>query len=194
MEGWKKDCCSKCFIEIRTMKEEFIFGEVWLLTVTAAFQRANIYNSDYNEKDFEDKKKDFKKELKKLIIQKSEEYCDRVISEADHLKNIEEISTSLTNYSAILRGGKLNFGISQKLLNLYLKYLWCLGLLKLAPPHFPVDRKIQIDLGITNPCSWTAMSDKNEYLNVIEIARRALPKYPGINNIAELELKLFKRN
>nr|WP_320038510.1 hypothetical protein [uncultured Bacteroides sp.] len=172
------------------MKKEFIFGEVWMLTVSAAFQRANIYKSDYDK----DEKKVFKEKLKELIIQKSEEYNYRVISEADHIKNIEDIITFSANYPNVLRGGKLNFGICQKLLNLYLKYLWCLGLLKFAPPHFPVDRKIQIDLGITNPCSWTAMSDKSEYLNVIEIARKALPKHPGINNIAELELKLFKRN
>lgn len=172
------------------MKEEFILGEFWMLTVSAAFQRANVYLPNAKKED----KDNFKNELKELIIQKSEEYKKRAISEADHLKNIEEISSSLTKYSAILKGGKLNFGICQKLLNLYLKYLWCLGLLKFAPPHFPVDRKIQIDLGITNPCSWTAMSDKNEYLNVIEIARKALQKHTEISNIAELELKLFKRN
>ncbi len=175
------------------MKKEFILGEFWMLTVSAAFQRANIYNSDYNNKDFEDKKNDFKEKLKEIIIQKSEEYKNRVISEEEHLKNIEDIITFSADPN-VLRGGRLNFGICQKLLNLYLKYLWCLGLLKFSPPHFPIDRKIQKELGITNPCSWTAMNDKKEYLNVIEIARKALPEHPGINNIAELELKLFKRN
>ncbi len=172
------------------MKKEFIFGEVWLLTVSAAFQRANIYKSDYDKKE----KKVFKEKLKELIIQKSEEYNNGVISEEDHLKNIEDIITFSADYPNVLRGGRLNFGICQKLLNLYLKYLWCLGLLKFPPPHFPVDRKIQIDLGITNPCSWTAMDDKKEYLKVIEIARKALPEHSEINSIAELELKLFKRN
>ncbi len=175
------------------MKKEFIFGEVWLLTVSAAFQRANIYNSDYNENDFEGKKKDFKMDLKELIIQISEEYNNRVISEEEHIQNIDSIGSFSTKYSEILRDGRLNFGVSQKLLNLYLKYLWCLGLLN-TPPHFPVDRIIQIGLGITKPYSWTAMDDKKEYMDVIEIARKALPENHGVKNIAELELKLFKRN
>jgi hypothetical protein len=41
--------------------------------------------------------------------------------------------------------GKINFGIAQKMLNLYLKYMWSLGNIQ-EPPHFPVDRIIQIKL------------------------------------------------
>lgn len=37
------------------------------------------------------------------------------------------------------------------------------------------------------------MVDEKEYLNVIEIARKTLPKYE-VDNLAELELKLFERN
>jgi hypothetical protein len=42
-----------------------------------------------------------------------------------------------------LKNGSLDIGTSQKILNLYLKYLWCSRLIDFEPPHFPLDRMIQ---------------------------------------------------
>lgn len=40
-----------------------------------------------------------------------------------------------------LRGGKLKFGRAQKILNGYLKYLWCAGRIN-TPPHCPFDDRV----------------------------------------------------
>lgn len=123
------------------MKKEFILGEIWVLTINAAFQRANIYKLDCSNKE----KEPFKEELNKLLIKKSKEYNNRLISEEEHIQNIYSISSFSVDYPNVLREGQLNFGISQKLLNLYLKYLWCLDLIKYTPPHFPLIESFKLN-------------------------------------------------
>ena len=41
-------------------------------------------------------------------------------------------------------GISFKIGHSQKLLNLMLKYYWCLEWLKYTPPHCPIDRMILV--------------------------------------------------
>jgi len=162
-----------------------------MLTVSAAFQRANVYLPNGIKKE----QNNFKDKLKEFIVDLSKSYINSTIDDETHIKNIKLISSFSNSslFKSVLIKGKLNFGVSQKLLNLYLKYLWCLDILNFPPPHFPVDREIQKQLKIRKPYSWTAMDDEIEYLNVIEIARKTLPDYPEIKNIAELELLLYKR-
>lgn len=72
----------------------------------------------------EESKRDFKSALFNIIGTKSNDYLSLISDEA-HLKNIQSVSDFSNEYGDILTIGKLNFGVSQKLLNLYLKYLWC---------------------------------------------------------------------
>jgi hypothetical protein len=55
------------------------------------------------------------------------EYKNGQITDEVHVKNIFAISDFTKQFYEILSGGYLNFGVSQKLLNLHLKYSWCLG-------------------------------------------------------------------
>ncbi len=176
------------------MKEEFILSEIWLLTIGAAFGRANVYNHDLDDM----QRNDFKEDLRNKVVEISNSYKSKSISEEEHIKNINSIIQYSEKYEKLLQGGKLNFGVSQKLLNLYLKYLWCLNILNFPPPHFPVDRRIQEYLKIKPLYSWTrSLFEKDEYLEVINKAREALhtdKNKNGAKNIAELELGLFKRS
>jgi len=168
-------------------KKEFILDEVWMLTVNAAFQRANVYTENATALD----KKSFKIMLKGFI-----DDCvnnnSSITEDYEHIEKIISVSRYSSNFSGILNRGRLNFGVSQKLLNLYLKYLWCLDILKTPPPHFPIDRIIQQNLGIYQPVAWTQMQDETDYINIIEIARKRL-LVSDYKNIAELELALFSR-
>ncbi len=170
------------------MKKDFILNEIWMLTVNAAFQRANVYNENATETE----KKSFKFMLKGYIDNCLVENNSMTIDDNEHIEKIKELSRYSANFSNILNGGKLNFGVSQKLLNLYLKYLWCLDLLKTPPPHFPVDRIIQRELELS-PVAWTQMKDEKEYLRIITIAKERLLSTEH-NCIAELELALFRRS
>lgn len=107
-----------------------------------------------------------------------------------HIKNIEDFCTWVTeNYSNILRDKKLRIGIGQKIINLYLKYLWCIDKIK-TPPHCPFDRNIILLLDNKNNLNWTEIDDVNIYKELVELAKN---KAKSIT-IAEWELNSFNRN
>lgn len=166
------------------MKGQFLYNEIFALTIQAAFQRSNIYKPGINDND----KLYFKRKLRGYLDNLLESYKTKV-SEEIHIQNIE----SLSEYSVvfnILQNGKLNIGVAQKLLNLYLKYHWCLGTIP-EPPHCPVDRKIQENLKVKPIVSWTKMTSIKEYKEVIE---RFKEKCSKGQSLARLELDNFERN
>lgn len=169
-------------------RNEFILYEVWMLSTFGAFQRANIYKDEATEV----QRKEFRSNLRKFIEDNLIEKYLSDVSEENHILNIEALSQFTCDFNSILEKGQMNFGISQKLLNLYLKYLWCLDKIK-TPPHFPVDSIIQKKLKVVNAIPWTKMTTKEEYLRVIQVAKDLLPSKP-YSSIAELELHLFERN
>ena len=172
----------KCKIK-ELMKEEFILTEIWSLSISAAFQRANVYTNSIDE----NLRNDFKKNLRKHIEIIAEQY-QNTVDEAKHLANIKLVAECKND---CLSNRELNFGVSQKLLNLYLKYLWCLDKIP-TPPHFPVDRLIQEKLKVTKVISWTkGMDDDTDYLKIIAKAK-IKADLEGLS-IAEWELKNFKR-
>ena len=98
---------------------------------------------------------------------------------------------------------KINFGIAQKMLNLYLKYMWSLGHIQ-SPPHFPVDRIIQellnkelkaLGIKVQELKAWTQFTDEHHYVKVMNSARELISKKESFANhsLAELELSLFQR-
>ncbi len=170
------------------MKSTFIKDEIWMLTINGAFQRSNVYETLTSEEE----RNSFKNELKVFIVNISDQYVSSSIDEKTHIENIKSIKNFTSKFRSLLNGGSLNFGISQKLLNLYLKYLWCLDVLKVAPPHFPVDSIIQNKLKMKSPYPWTKMNDETEYLKIIQKAKEELENSEA-TNLAELELHLFNR-
>lgn len=167
-------------------QDRFIQNEIWTLTFSAAFQRANIYNDIATENE----KKVFKMKLKKHIEDELLIIYARNgnLTDEAHIKNIANISNYTTHFSTILNNGRLNFGISQKLLNLLLKYQWCIFNYP-APPHFPVDRRIQEILNIRPLIAWTRITNSSDYMRIIEAVRTLAGTAP----IAQYELEYFER-
>jgi hypothetical protein len=175
--------------DIDSKKTEFMLYEIWSLSISGAFQRANVYKEcppNTKEHQFEKVKNDFKKQLRIVVVEISKQY-ENIVSESNHILNIETLTSH--NHSC-LHNEYLNFGVSQKLLNLYLKYLWCSGFIP-TPPHFPVDRLIQEKLFKKNLYNWTTMNKDN----YTEIINRALQtsKVMHYSCIAEMELQEFVR-
>ena len=167
-------------------KKQFIQDEIWLLSTLGGFQRSNAYVVTSNENE----RKLFKDSLRKFIDENVLEFYDFKVPEIEHLKNILSIQEFTKKFDKLLVGGKLNFGITQKVFNLYLKYLWCLELIEI-PPHFPVDSIIQGKLGIYNN-PWTKFENAEPYIYAINIAKKKLED-SDFKSLAELELILFKR-
>jgi hypothetical protein len=182
------------------MKDQFLNNELWTLTVGAAFQRANLYLDNAPDEE----KKKFKTATRNFIENTIlPHYKGGKVNEDNHVKYINELSDFTTSYSSIFQKGKMNFGISQKMLNLYLKYQWCKGTIP-EPPHFPVDRIIQEELNKTARKNrikankiepWTQFEDEKKYLEVINFAKEIRAKESSFMkfSLPEVELYLFER-
>lgn len=181
------------------MKSKFIINELWVLSVAGALQRANIYKPNITE----NTKREFKNNLKNYLEQLVNDQYFKKVNENTHLANIHALSAYTTKFSSLLKNGKINFGVSQKILNLFLKYIWCLKLIP-TPPHFPVDRMVQIELNkkaVVNGLqsrkikSWTKFKNELDYLEIIKFAKALQIKDENYSNIslAEMELSLFNR-
>ena len=185
--------------QLKHTQNAFIQKEIWMLTFGAAFQRASAYvpNASDTEKGY------FKNMMSGFIEQLIDGYKGGNISDDHHIGNIKDISKYSENFSELFVEGRINFGIAQKMFNLYLKYQWCLGNIK-EPPHFPVDRIIQQKLngwarakGIPQLelLPWTRFTDEKHYLEVIDLAR-TIAKSEGLlekKTPAQIELELFER-
>lgn len=171
-------------------KKNFINSEIWSLTIGGAFQRANVYNPDVLEKD----KKTFKLELRSYINKTIvPSYKNGNLSDDLHIANIKNVQQYSSKFDEILTNGQFNIGVSQKLLNLYLKYLWCLDIIP-EPPHFPVDRIIQEKLKYKPLIAWTKIETEEEYMSIINFARTKInPKEEFYTSLAVIELNLFSR-
>lgn len=168
-------------------KEKFISNEIWMLTFSAAFQRAYIYSGGTEEQ-----KKEFKNHLRLFIDNEVLPKYNGVINDEEHLKSIHSIIDASKKFKGILTNGSINFGISQKILNLYLKYKWTLNKIP-TPPHFPVDRRIQENIKYEQLFSWTQLTDSKKYMEFIDHVRDIVNKAGTYDSIAEFELIHFER-
>ncbi|MCP9765186.1 hypothetical protein [Lacihabitans soyangensis] len=174
---------------MKGLKDIFLESQYWMMTIHAAFQRANVYKANVDE----NKRKEFREYLHVEIQQIAEKYYFKV-DEDKHLKNIEKLQEYSRNED-ILQNGVLNYGICQKILNLYLKYLWCAGRIP-TPPHFPIDRVVQERLGFKENeiVSWTKqIKSEIDYLSIIRKTENILAQ-TYIDTLAELELELYTHN
>ncbi|AUC76138.1 hypothetical protein [Olleya sp. Bg11-27] len=187
------------------MKKTFLNNEIWILTFGGAFQRAQVYSENYPEKTRIAFRKALRDEVEKLVNNK---YQVKV-SENEHITNIKSIVSFSNDLKVENTNIPINFGVAQKMLNLYLKYLWCLGELKYEPTHFPVDRLIQIELNkITRNEknkhlkiapkkieAWTQFKDESKYIDIINLAKTIIDKVEVYKHfsLAQLELTLFDR-
>ncbi len=165
------------------IKKEFILGEVFSLTLGAATQRAKLYESNAPENE----KKKFRKALRKRLEELAKTYVSKV-SENGHVQNIQDLSDEMSEqFGEIFKNGGFRIGLAQKALNLYLKYRWCMGDIKM-PPHCPVDSIILSEAGIQN-VKWTQIKSISDYKQIIKEIRKKAKLKP----LAEWELEVWNK-
>lgn len=173
---------------IKKLQNSFINEEIWILTFGGAFQRSGVYGDigteDPRRMIFRD---DIKHYVEEVILP---QYQNSLIDEDTHIKNILKFSEWSKEHSKIINGGYLKMGISQKLINLYLKYQWCLGNIQ-QPPHCPFDRIIIQKLGYNPIPSWTKLDSEKEYREFVSKAKKIADM--SNKSIAEWELSVFQR-
>lgn len=168
-------------------QKEFLYAEVFSMTLAATAQRSHLYASELSEKEREP----FQRSLKKALESTASSYT-KAISEEQHIQNISKLAEYLTyKHAALLDGGKMRFGHAQKALNLYLKYLWCLGQLPM-PPHCPIDSVILKMIPKFTQERWTKLDSVERYKAIIASAKTKA-KEKGLS-LAAWELHEYNAN
>jgi len=152
-------------------KERFLINEITTLSIDGSFRTRNNDAPVYikNCKDIE--KEEFKKYTRKYLLQLYTDHKNSTISEDKLIEIITHFKDEATiRFSKILHKDTFRFGISQKMINLFFKYLWCLSLIN-EPPHCPFDNIIMQKLfenGITGLNNWTILNSKEDYLKYVD--------------------------
>jgi len=95
-----------------------------------------------------------------------------------------------SEYTDILNNNEITFGRVQKLLNLYLKYLWVFNFKKDEPIHCVIDSIILDEIGWKNP-KWTKRDfTEKEYTKAIDICKKKANDEKV--SLAQWELMTFK--
>lgn len=166
----EKDHANVTMNDIYKLKRDYIFRELWISTWNASVQHASLYQTGA-WKDRRDEIDIFKKGLIMYVQGEIIPKYKEKVNEKDHLENMLstiEYANGLDN--GILGPHKYKLGIAQKLLNLALKYYWCLDEIA-EPPHCPVDRIIINKTRLKGKVNWTDITKEGEYLKVIDAIR-----------------------
>ncbi len=156
-------------------------------SIRAALSRCKTYSSE-NPRD----RKKFRDDFREIVVNASNDYSTPV-PQTIHELNIVNISNKLSQkHGHILVNGKLRIAQSQKALNLYLKYLWCLGELDVIPPNCPVDSIILNGANLKG-CLWTHLDCIKTYNSwCMSISEHA--KVNGFASAQEWELQTWNLN
>jgi hypothetical protein len=168
-------------------RREFLIREALASSVIAAFAHASVYDPDATDAERVAVRGNLKLALRSTV----DAYRTRTPDDDEHLATIQGIADYLSeNHPCALRGGRFRLGIAQKALNLFLKYLWCLGEIE-RPPHCPFDSVVLAKIspmaegGPFTP--WTKMDNSTEYRRYVASARATAGGKP----LPDWELEVF---
>lgn len=176
---------------------KFLNYEILSFTIKASITRGNkeVYRANISE----NKRDDFRKFLKDKLLSYARMYRDRYVDSEQHIRNIQNLADEVTSrHKSILREKRFNIGRAQKLLNLYLKYLWTVGKMDnwktKMPPHCPFDYKVVNHLRKIDPSlkNWTELVSVRDYKNYLRAAEEILKKSKH-KSLAEWELDFYNK-
>jgi len=168
---------------------DFLEGEFLTLSVSGALQHSSTYATE-DEKD----RDTVRRELRSGLCDLSAKYSSEV-GEEEHLKNIQGLARHVNMSCApFLNGDHLRLGVAQKALNLYLKYLWCVGKIQIPPPHCPFDNSVINVIGklkLPTGCErrWTLADKLEHYCDWVSAAKEEAKKKDL--SLAEWELRAW---
>ena len=183
---WKSDN----MVLMRVMSEDshkqwFINDELFSLSLQATLQHSKTYKKGVSNKN----KLEFQRDLKRRLENYSRKYSNPV-SENQHIENIEMLAKEVSSaFADCLYRNIFRIGSAQKALNLYLKYLWTIGRIKM-PPHCQVDSVVINLLPPSKRRQWTRMNKIQEYRELIA----ALKEEANGEDLALWELRNYNKN
>lgn len=133
-----------------------------------------------------------KEHLRNKLLNISKDYRGCEIGEEELISLINGLAEDATKkYQSILYENHFRIGISQKIVNLFLKYLWCSDWIK-EPPHCPFDSIIKNKLNSPILIDWTKLDNIDDYKKYVKAAH-SIANIQG-KSIAQWELATWNPN
>lgn len=172
---------------VQTLKRRFLTYELGLLSLKAALSTRDegwpIYNLSRKLHQRSKAKTAFRAMLKDVEAN----YLQGGVTEQAHNRRIADVADYLSvELKDDLYQGRFRIGISQKLVNVHLKYLWAAGICP-EPPHCPIDGIIRDIAGIEY--DWTRSDSISEYKQAIA----SLREVANGKSLSAWELEEFRR-
>src|SRR5262245_47199684 len=124
---------------MQPLKRRFLVYELGLLTVRAALSTRDEGWPIYKETTSQRERAEAQDAFRAILEELDAGYAGGGVSEPAHNRLIVDVADRLTaKLKPSLHKDRFRIGVSQKLVNLYLKYLWVAGLCP-EPPHCPID-------------------------------------------------------
>lgn len=168
-------------------KKRFMCYELGLLSLKAALSTRNSAAPVYAKEVMQHQRKQAKKVFRDVLAKLESLYADGQVSGEQHIEFIkgtaDEVSERLGDQ---LYEARFRIGISQKLINLHLKYLWVAGFIQ-EPPHCPIDGIVR-DMANIN-YDWTVSDSVEDYRDAIF----ALKNVANDRSLSVWELEEFRR-
>lgn len=167
-------------INIKEAKDSFILDIAIKNSINAAINtRTTFFNSGISR----ELKDLFRRVLASKLVKYSKKYYKEqreYIFHTDVQKLQNEINDHFRESNLFFYDNGFTLGNSQKVLSVYLKYLWCFGFIPM-PPACPLDRvMLTISKAPYNKRSWGKINSIDEYLEkysylVIAAKKKKLP-------------------
>ena len=171
----------------RLNRDQFLEREFAAMSIIAGFATRDRLWPVYGDADTQGRD-ETKALVRQLLFALGHRYADTVPDEMRHVIEIAAFAEEVTEARGhCLHLGTLRFGVAQKVVNLYLKYLWLAGLCA-EPPHCPIDGIVRDRAGLSY--SWTRSDDVDEYWRAIA----DLKGKAGSDTLAVWELSEFQRS
>ncbi len=148
-------------------RRKFLHDELFSLTLMATAQRGKVYAEGTTEA----QRRPFQKRLRQSLEDVAKCYA-QVVSEDAHYSNISTLANALSrSHATVLKDRRFRIGSAQKALNLFLKYLWCIGEIP-TPPHCPFDFQIIQKLPRSARRNWTQIETIDDYRFLVAERRK----------------------
>lgn len=178
------------------MKNKFLEYEFIAFSLREGLPTRNkdfpIYDQDNCSLDLA---RELRGDIKSFLLQYHEELLTVLISEEQHKQKLLSLCEVLSSkYSSVLFEGRFRLGVVQKIVNLFLKYLWTSNSIS-RPHHCPFDGIVKTMLAkyISDAelVNWTELTTLEEYEQYVVAASLAAKEFN--TSIPEWELKSWKR-
>lgn len=151
------------------LMDDFIRKIVLRNTIHAAFQRGKVYANNITTSN----KALVTESIKTVLVKLSANYINNNVTEQQHIENITNLAQTISqNHGDKLREQRLRIGTAQKLLNVYIKFLWCLNEAN-EPIHCPIDGIVLREINVNR--NWTELDSIDDYCNFISSIREIIP-------------------